>query len=361
MSRALLRLFDDGTTHLTARITAIYALLIGANVAAWAWALLMFRDHPVLLGTCVLAYGFGLRHAVDADHIAAIDNVTRKLMQDGKQPVTSGLFFSLGHSTVVILATVGVALTAAAFQEQLEEFRAVGSMIGVSVSSAFLLIIAAINVVILVNVYSVFQRVKNGGSFVPGDLDLTLAQGGLLARIFQRLFRVIRKSWHMYPLGFLFGLGFDTATEIGLLAIAAAQGSSGLPIWSILVFPALFTAGMTLVDTTDSVLMTRAYGWAFVKPVRKLYYNLTITFASVVVAVLIGGVQALNLIASKFGLSGGLWDAVGDLNEVFGALGFYIIGIFILCWVVSMLVYRFKGYDRIEVSPAPPQSHPSPA
>lgn len=361
MSRALLRLFDDGASHLTARIAAIYALLIGANVAAWAWALLTFREHPVLLGTCFLAYSFGLRHAVDADHIAAIDNVTRKLMQEGKQPVTSGLFFSLGHSTVVILATVGVALTAAAFQDQLEEFRAVGGMIGVSVSSAFLLVIAAINVVILVNVYNAFQRVKNGGSYGPAELDLTMAGGGLLARIFRRLFRVIRKSWHMYPLGFLFGLGFDTATEIGLLGIAAAQGSTGLPIWSILVFPALFTAGMTLVDTTDSVLMTRAYGWAFVKPVRKLYYNLTITFASVVVAVLLGGVQALNLIADKFELTGGVWDAVGNLNDVFGTLGFAIIGVFVACWLVSMLVYRFKGYDRIDAAPTPPQSNPSPA
>jgi nickel/cobalt transporter (NiCoT) family protein len=301
---------------------------------------------------------FGLRHAVDADHIAAIDNVVRKLMQKGQRPLSVGLFFSLGHSTVVILATVGVALTAAAFQEQLEEFRTVGSMIGVSVSSAFLLIIAAINVVILVNVYGVFQRVKNGGSNAAEDLDLSLAKGGLLARIFHRLFRMIRRSWHMYPLGFLFGLGFDTATEIGLLGIAAAQGSSGLPIWSILVFPVLFTAGMTLLDTTDSVLMTGAYGWAFVKPVRKLYYNLTITFASVVVAVLIGGVQALNLIAGKFGLTGGLWDAVGELNDVFGALGFVIIGIFVACWLVSILVYRLKGYDRIETAPTSAQSNP---
>jgi nickel/cobalt transporter (NiCoT) family protein len=155
----------------------------------------------------------------------------------------------------------------------------------------------------------------------------------------------------MYPLGFLFGLGFDTATEIGLLGIAAAQASNGLPIWSILVFPALFTAGMTLIDTADSILMTGAYGWALAKPVRKLYYNLTITFASVVVAVLIGGVQALNLIASKLGLSGGLWDAVGNLNDVFGALGFVIVGVFVACWLGSMLIYRLKGYDHIQTMP----------
>jgi len=208
--------------------------------------------------------------------------------------------------------------------------------------------------VILANVYSTFQRVKNGGAFVEEDLDMMVAKGGLLARIFGRLFGLIRRSWHMYPLGFLFGLGFDTATEIGLLGIAAAEASNGLPIWSILVFPALFTAGMSLVDTTDSVLMTGAYGWAFVKPVRKLYYNMTITAVSVVVALLIGGVQALSLIADKFGLSGGLWGAVESLNDAFGALGFVIIGVFIASWLVSMLIYRLKGYDQIEIAPPSP-------
>src|SRR5262245_11259029 len=345
MPNAFLRSFNDDAASLTAKIGVIYTLLIAANVAAWALALIVFHNHPVLLGTCVLAYSFGLRHAVDADHIAAIDNVTRKLMQEGKRPLTVGLFFSLGHSTVVILATVGIALTAAAFKDELEEFRAVGGMIGVSVSSAFLLIIAAMNVVILANVYSTFQRVKNGGAFVEEDLDMMVAKGGLLARIFGRLFRLIR---HMYPLGCLFGLGFDTATEIGLLGIAAAEASNGLPIWSILVFPALFTAGMSLIDTTDSVLMTGACGWAFVKPVRKLYYNMTITFASVVVAVLIGGIEALSLIATKFGLSGGLWDLVASGNDAFGMLGYLIIGVFALTCLLSIAVYRLKGYDRFE-------------
>jgi high-affinity nickel-transport protein len=221
-------------------------------------------------------------------------------------------------------------------------------MIGTSVAAAFLLIIAAINVVILVNVYRTFQRVKGGGSYVSEELDAMLGNRGLLARIFRRLFALIRRSWHMYPLGFLFGLGFDTATEIGLLAIAAAEASSGLPIWSILVFPALFTAGMTLIDTTDSVLMVKAYGWAFVNPVRKLYYNLTITFMSVVVAVVIGGALALGLVAEKLHLEGGLWDAVGGINE-FGILGFVIVGIFVASWIGSMLIYRLKGYDRLEV------------
>jgi high-affinity nickel-transport protein len=361
MPNAFLRSFNDNNASLTRRIIVIGTLLVAANVAAWACALIIFHDHPVLLGTSLLAYGFGLRHAVDADHIAAIDNVTRKLMQEGKQPLTSGLFFSLGHSTVVIVATIGIVLATTAFQHRLEDFRAVGGLIGVSVSSAFLLIIAAINVVILANVYKAFQRVKRGDPYGADDLDLMLVQGGLLARIFRRLFRMVRHSWHMYPLGFLFGLGFDTATEIGLLGIAAAQASNGLPIWSILVFPALFTAGMALVDTTDSILMTGAYGWAFAKPVRKLYYNLTITFASVVVAVLIGGVQALNLIAGKLELSGGAWDAVADLNDVFGALGFVIVGVFVACWLASMLIYRLKGYDRIETTPGHEQVETAPA
>src|SRR5436853_2031507 len=277
MPYALLRSFDDGTTDMRRKITTLYAVLITANVAAWAWALIAFHDYPVLLGTCLLAYSFGLRHAVDADHIAAIDNVTRKLMQEGKRPVEAGLFFSLGHSTVVILATVAVAAAAAVFKEQLQDFHAVGGVIGTSVSAAFLLIIAAINVVILVNVYTTFQRVKNGGAYVANDLDLVLARGGVFARLFRRLFRLIGRSWHMYPLGFLFGLGFDTATEVGLLGISAAQAQNGISLWSLLVFPALFTAGMALIDTADSVLMTGAYGWAFMKPIRKLYYNLTIT------------------------------------------------------------------------------------
>ena len=350
MSNVLLRSFNDDAANLTAKIVVIAILLVAANIAAWAWALIAFHNYPILLGTCVLAYSFGLRHAVDADHIAAIDNVTRKLMQEGKRPLTVGLFFSLGHSTVVILATIGVALTAAAFKDELEAFHAVGGMIGTSVAAAFLLIIAAFNVVILVNVYRAFQRVKRGGPYVADDL--MPANGGFFTRLFRRLFSLIGRSWHMFPLGFLFGLGFDTATEIGLLAIAATQASSGLPIWSILVFPALFTAGMTLIDTANSVLMTGAYGWAFQKPVRKLYYNLTITFISVVVAVVIGGALALGLIAEKFGLHGHLWDAVGHLNDI-GILGFVIVGIFVMSWLVSMLIYRLNGYDRIETAPPP--------
>ena len=343
------RAFDDRAGSFRGKIVALYALLIFFNVAAWAWALIAFHNYPVLLGTAFLAYSFGLRHAVDADHIAAIDNVTRKLMQEGKRPVTVGLFFSLGHSTIVVLASVAVAATATAFKDRLESFHSVGGVIGTLVSAAFLLLIAAVNLYILVNVYHTFQHVKNGGEYVDEDLNLLLAKSGVLARLFRPMFRMIRQSWHMYPLGFLFGLGFDTATEIGVLGISAAGAASGLPIWSILVFPTLFTAGMTLIDTTDSVLMLGAYGWAFVKPIRKLYYNMTITFVSVVVAVIIGGIEALALVGDKLALSGVFWDAIGALSENFGMLGYVVVGIFAVSWLVSIVIYRLKGYDQVEV------------
>ncbi len=335
--------------RLKTRIASVYAVLIAANLAAWVWAFAAFHDHPVLLGTALLAYGFGLRHAVDADHIAAIDNVTRKLMQQGRRPVAVGFCFSLGHSTVVVLATVAIAATATAFKDQFEDFKAIGGLVGTLVSALFLFAIAAMNIAILLSVYRTFRRVKAGAPYVEEDLDMLLAGRGFFARLFRPMFALVGRSWHMYPLGFLFGLGFDTATEVGLLGISATQASQGLPIWSILVFPALFTAGMSLVDTTDGILMLGAYGWAFLKPIRKLYYNMTITLVSVVVAVLVGGIEALGLMADQWGLDGAFWDAIGALNDNFGAIGYLIIAIFVLSWLVSAIIYRVRGYDRLEV------------
>jgi len=303
----------------------------------------------VLLGTALLVYSFGLRHAVDADHIAAIDNVTRKLMQDGKRPVAVGFFFSLGHSTIVVLASVAIAATATAFKDRFDTFQNVGGVIGTLVSALFLLAIAAMNVVILGTLYRTFRRVKAGAAYVDDDLNVLLAGRGMLARLFRPMFRLIRQSWHMYPLGFLFGLGFDTATEVGLLGISAAQAAQGMSIWSILAFPALFTAEMSLVDTTDSILMLGAYGWAFVKPVRKLYYNLTITFVSVVVAVVIGGIEALGLAADQFGFAGPFWQGVSALNDHFGMIGYLIIAIFVVTWIAAAVIYRIRGYDQLEI------------
>jgi len=350
---SILSLLSKIPPEVRGRLGVMYAGLIAANAAAWAWALVAFHGYPLLLGTALLAYTFGLRHAVDADHIAAIDNVTRKLMQEGRRPVGVGMFFSLGHSTIVVGLTVAIALTSMAIKDKFDTFENVGGIVGTAISAFFLLAIALANIFILISVYQTFRAVKNGAAYHEEDLNLLLSKRGFFGRIFRNLFRLIAHSWQMYFVGFLFGLGFDTATEVGLLGISATEASKGLPIWSILVFPALFTAGMALVDSTDSILMLGAYGWAFVKPIRKLYYNMTITFVSVVVAVFIGGIEALGLIGDQFKLQGGFWAALDVLNgdEVFGWIGFGIIALFALSWTVSIIIYRMNDYDSIEVRP----------
>jgi high-affinity nickel-transport protein len=332
------------TAPLRPRLLTLYAVLTAANFAAWAWALIAFRQYPLLLGTALLAYGFGLRHAVDADHIAAIDAVTRKLMQTGKRPLGVGLAFSLGHSTIVIAATIGIAWTAHSLHGRFESFKAVGGTIGTVVSATFLLVLAAVNLAILRDVWRRYRHVQHHGESAAAAADST-GPAGLLSRALRPLFRLVTKSWHMYPVGVLFGLGFDTATEIGLLAIAASEAGKGLPMYSILVFPALFTAGMTLVDSTDNVLMVHAYGWAMDDPKRKLYYNASITFVSAVVAIVIGGVEALELLSDKLGLTGGMWDAVASVNERFGVLGYGIVTAFMACWIGSVLFHRWRRPD----------------
>jgi high-affinity nickel-transport protein len=314
---------------------------------AWGWALAAFHDHPALLASALLAYGFGLRHAVDADHIAAIDNVARKLMHEGKRPLGVGFFFALGHSSIVLVAATAMAAGAATLQQRHPGLVAAGSAIGTAVSAAFLLAIASANGVVLVAIYRLLQRVRRGGAFQDDELAIFLARRGFLGRVLRRLFALMSRSWHMYPLGLLFGFGFDTASEIGLLGIAAAEAVRGLPIWSILVFPALFTAGMALVDTADGVLMLGAYGWAFASPLRKLYYNLVVTGLSVVVAALVGGIETLGLAAEKLGLAGGLSDAFNAANDNLGALGFVVVAIFGASWVLAVLVYRLIRYDKI--------------
>ena len=329
------------------RVIAVYTLLGAINIGAWLWAFVAFHDQPLLLGTAFLAYSFGLRHAVDADHIAAIDNVTRKLMQEGQRPVGIGLFFSLGHSTIVVIASLLVYATASVVERQIDVARELGSIIGTSISAFFLICIALINIIILRGVWKAFQEARRGEGY-SGQAPDTLMGSSMLGRLFRPLFRLLSSPWHMYPIGLLFGLGFDTATEVAILGISAAAAAKGLSLQAMAIFPALFTAGMTLVDTTDGVLMVGAYGWAFIKPVRKLYYNLTITFVSVVVALLIGGIEAIGLMKDQMKLSGGIWDLVGGLNDNFGALGFMIIGVFVLSWVVSVAVYRVKGFDRLD-------------
>jgi high-affinity nickel-transport protein len=284
---------------------------------------------------------------VDADHIAAIDNVTRKLMQQGRQPVSVGLMFSLGHSTVVVLGSVAMAAAALWLQHGTALVHRVGGVVGTTISGTFLFAIGLTNLLVLRSVYRTFVYVRQGGTYVDEDFDVLLGSRGFLTRLFRPVFRLVRKSWHMYPLGVLFGLGFDTATEIGLLAISAAEASKGLSLWSVLVFPTLFAAGMSLVDTTDNVLMIGAYGWALVNPIRKLYYNLTITAVSVVIAFVVGGVEVLGLLAGRVREPRVFWQWISALNENFGLLGFAVMGLFVACWVVSIAVYKWRRLDGL--------------
>jgi nickel/cobalt transporter (NiCoT) family protein len=342
-------IFNDGTTGIRGKVTGIYVFLLAANVIAWVWALVAFHDHPALLGTAVLAYSFGLRHAVDADHIAAIDNVTRKLMQQNKRPIAVGFFFSIGHSLVLVLGVVVIGLTEATLSSRFTSFNNDAGIVGTLVSTVFMLLIALMNLLITISVYRTFRHVRKGGRYVEEDFDMLINKRGILARFFRPVFRLVNKSWHMMPLGFLFGLGFDTVTEVTLLAIAATEAAKGMPLWSIMPFPLLFAAGMSLIDTTDGIMMLGAYGWAFVKPIRKLYYNLTITIVSVLVALVVGGIEGLGLLDSELNLGGWFWDQINMLNNHFGYIGFAIIGIFLVSWLVSTILYRMKRYDALEV------------
>jgi high-affinity nickel-transport protein len=347
MFKTLSHVFNDSSADVRGKVIGIYTFLIAVNIGAWVWALIAFRNHPVLLGTALLAYSFGLRHAVDADHIAAIDNVTRKLMQEDKRPVTVGFFFSIGHSLVLLIGTAIIAVAVVSLQKGFNQFNAVAGIVSTIVSGSFLLIMAVLNLVLARRVYKTYRHIRGGGSYDDDSFNLLLNNRGLIARLLRPLFRLVGKSWQMLPVGFLFGLGFDTVTEVSLLTVAGTEASHGLPVWSILAFPALFCAGMSLVDTTDGILMLGAYGWAFVKPIRKLYYNLTITIVSAAVAILIGGIETLGLIAGELNLQGWFWDQMSELNNNFGLLGYGIITIFAAAWIISFIVYRVKKLDEI--------------
>jgi high-affinity nickel-transport protein len=339
-------------------ITVIVALhLVG-------WITLVFIVDPARLtlggkafgiGVGLTAYTLGLRHAFDADHIAAIDNTTRKLMSDGQRPLAVGFFFSLGHSTVVfglaVLLASGVRALSGPVEDDTSSLHHYTGLIGTSVSGIFLYLIAILNVIVLVGILRVFARLRRGDFDLEKDgaeLERQLENRGLLNRFLGRFTKSITKSWHMYPIGLLFGLGFDTATEIALLVLAGTSAAAGLPWYAILCLPVLFTAGMCLLDTIDGSFMNFAYGWAFSNPVRKIYYNITITGLSVAVALLIGTVELLGLFAGQLGWRGPLWDWLGglDLNTV----GFAVVGMFVLTWVVALLVWR---YGRIGEKWAP--------
>jgi high-affinity nickel-transport protein len=343
-----LRSLYEPPLTLKARIVAIYAFLGALNIGALSWALIVFRHTPTLIGVALLTYGLGMRHAVDADHIAAIDNVTRKLIQENRRSVTVGFYFALGHSAVVFLVAISVVFmtTMLGHIRRLQDF---GGTFSTIISAIFLLGIALVNLIIFFEIYRTYVRVRTDGVYIASDLDPILARKGFMARIFRPLFRLINRSWHMLLLGVLFGLGFDTATEIAMFSVSASQASRGLPIMHILVLPVLFAAGMSLVDTTDGVMMLGAYEWAFVKPMRKLYYNMTITLMSVLVAALIGGIEVLGLLKERLGMSGSVWSLVGLFSRNLNNCGFAVIAVFITAWVGSYILYRSQRLDDVEV------------
>jgi high-affinity nickel-transport protein len=299
------------------------------------------------IGTGVLAYTLGLRHAFDADHISAIDNTTRKLMAEKKRPLAVGFFFALGHSTVVLvlalLLNFGTDLLGNQIKDQNSALHRYTGLISTSVSGGFLLLIAALNLIVLLSIVKVFMGMRKG-KLDEAQLEHQLNSRGLLNRFFGPLARSVDTSWKMYPIGALFGVGFDTATEISLLVLAGSAAAGGLPFWAFLSLPILFTAGMTLLDTVDGTFMNFAYDWAFSRPVRKVYYNITITFLSVAVAAYIGGLEVIGLIASQLNLTGGFWDYAAnfDINKA----GFVIVGLFVATWVVALLVWRLGRFEK---------------
>jgi len=331
----------------------MFAFIAALHIIGWGTLVFLVAPQHFSLGDKVLgigvgltAYTLGLRHAFDADHIAAIDNTTRKLMEDGQRPMGVGFFFSLGHSTIVfglaLLLSVGVRAIVGPVADDSSALHHYTGVIGTSVSGIFLYLIAIINIVILAGILRVFAAMRRG-EYDEAALEEQLNNRGFLNRIFGRFTRSITKSWQMYPLGMLFGLGFDTATEIALLVLAGTSAAAGLPWYAILCLPVIFAAGMSLLDTIDGSFMNFAYGWAFSKPVRKVYYNITITGLSVAVALIIGTVELLGLLAQQLGWSGGFWDWIGGLD--LNAIGFVIVGMFIATWVVALLIWRF---GRIE-------------
>jgi nickel/cobalt transporter (NiCoT) family protein len=346
-------IFDDAPEGARRKVMGLYGILVAANVAAWLWAVTAFAGNAFLLGTAFLAYSFGLRHAFDADHIAAIDNITRKLMQEGRRPLAVGFFFSLGHATIVVALVLVIAPMTAAVQEHFAALKEIGGVIATAISAAFLFAIAAANVVVLVQICYALRAVAKNGRMPAEDPHQGLNKGALMGRVLGPLFALIGRSWHAYPLGLLFGLGFDTATEVGLLGLSAGQAAHGLSIGSILIFPALFTAGMSLMDTAESSIMVGTYGWAFVNPIRKLHYNLTVTFASIVAALVIGSIEGLSLIGDTFALQGPLWRFVALLSENLGLVGYLLVAFFVVCWLASYLLYKLNGYDEIQISAKP--------
>lgn len=325
------------------KIVALYSAVAAIHGVGWGLLLSQVGRYPSLLGLGLLAYSFGLRHAFDADHISAIDNSARKLLHDGKRPVSVGLFFSLGHSTVVLIIALAVGVAAKRMTAVLAAgdgaLDRVGGLLGTAISGLFLLIIGVLNLIVLLDMAARYRAV-NRGERGGAAIEESMVSGGLLSRVFRRLFRLITASWHLYPVGFLFGLGFDTASEVGLLAISAGAATQGLNFGAILALPLLFAAGMSLLDTTDGAVMTRAYSWAFADPSKRIFYNLSVTALSVFVALSIGLVEILQIVARTERLAGGFWTAVGRID--IGRMGYLIVILFLAAWGAALAGHRLR-------------------
>lgn len=327
------------------RLVVLFGLIGIMHLIGWGSLILILAPrYPELLGLGVLAYTFGLRHAFDADHIAAIDNTVRKLLQEGKKQVGVGFFFSLGHSTVVTLAALLLAIATRTMQAHFPVLQEIGGVIGTTVSGSFLYLIGILNLIVLIDILRIFLRMRTG-RYDEERLEQQLASRGFMNRFVGRFFRLIKSSWQMYPLGILFGLGFDTASQVGLLAISAGAGSREIPVLGIMVLPLLFASGMSLMDTADGAFMAMAYGWAFSNPIRKIYYNITVTGLSVAVALFIGTVELLQVATPSFGLKGGVWTFVQELD--FGSLGYIVVGMFVAAWAISYLVWRIGRIEEV--------------
>jgi nickel/cobalt transporter (NiCoT) family protein len=325
------------------RLAGFGGAVVFLHLLGWGLFLYFARHNPALAGLGSLAYTFGLRHAFDADHIAAIDNTTRKFLQDGKRSMGTGFFFSLGHSTIVFSLAAGLAIAAKTVNSKIPTFQDYGSYIGASVSGTFLLLIGLLNLFVLLDILGVFSAMKRG-DYNEQKLEEALQSQGLMSRFFlKRVGDRIDASWKMYPLGILFGLGFDTASEIGLLAIAAGVATHNVPFLAVISLPIIFAAGMSLMDTADGAFMSHAYGWAFSNPVRKVYYNITVTSLSVTVALVVGMIEILQVTAAKFSLDGGFWAFLDGLD--FGTIGYAVVGMFVATWAFSVVVWKTR---RIE-------------
>lgn len=317
--------------------------VLGIHLLGLALLIPTAREYPQLLGIAFLAYTLGLRHAFDVDHIAAIDNTVRKMVQQKQEPTGIGFFFSLGHSSVVFIMALITALSMAWAKDNIPQLQAIGGIIGTAVSGGFLLLIGIFNLYIWFDIYRLFMKMHRG-QYDEGNLEQLLLNRGFISRFFGPLYRFISKSWHVYPLGFLFGLGFDTASEVALLAISANAASHAMPFSVILSLPILFAAGMSLMDTADGVFMTTAYNWAFSTPLRKVYYNLSVTGISVVAALFIGLIELAQIITPKLGLMGGVWEWIQNLD--FGGIGYILVGLFILSWGLSYFLWKFLRFEN---------------